>query len=48
MVSSSEVPVNSMISEFSKREDIKPAPSASGTAEALDALDKLINENVNA
>lgn len=48
MVSSSEVPVNSMISEFSKRDDIKPAPSASGTAEALDELDQLIAANVNA
>lgn len=48
MVSSSEVPINSMIAEFSKRDDVKAAPSASGTAEALDELDQLIAENVNA
>ena len=48
MVSSSEVPVNSMIAEFGKRDDLKPIPTASGTAEALDELGQLINENVNA
>ena len=47
MVSSSEVPVNSMIAEFSKRDDIKPAPAASGTAEALNELNQLVTENVN-
>ena len=48
MVSSSEVPVNSMIAEFGKRDDIKPAPSAPGTAEALGERNQLIAENVNA
>jgi hypothetical protein len=48
MVSSSEVPVNSMIAEFSKRDDIKPAPSAPGTAEALGERNQLIAENINA
>jgi hypothetical protein len=48
MVSSSEVPVNSMIAEFGKRDDLKPVPTASGTAEALDERNQLINENVNA
>lgn len=48
MVSSSEGPVNSMIAEFGKRDDLKSTPAASGTAEALDELGQLINENVNA
>lgn len=48
MVSSSEVPVNSMIAEFAKRDDHQPAAAASGTAENLDALAQLISENVNA
>lgn len=48
MVSSSEVPINSMIAEFFKRDDVKPAPSASGTAEALGERNQLIAENVNA
>lgn len=48
MVSSSEVPINSMIAEFGKRDDLNPTPAASGTAEALDELGQLIAENVNA
>jgi hypothetical protein len=48
MVSTSEVPVNSMIAEFGKRDEPKPATAASGTAEAFDELDQLISENVNA
>ena len=48
MVSSSEVPVNSMITEFSKRKDQQPAPAAAGTTEALEELEQLISQNVNA
>jgi hypothetical protein len=48
MVSSSEVPVNSMIAEFGKRDDLKSIPSAPGTAEALGERNQLIAENVNA
>lgn len=48
MISTSEVPVNSMLAEFAKREEDKPTPAATGTVEAINELAQLISDNVNA